>query len=343
MRLRGWVGIALVCAAVGPGPAAAAHTPHRKDRRHVKRPAGGSGPTAPAPANLHFAEDASIALPGRGLALAWSPDATRLAVGGRFRDRATGLRYDTRIADAATATLAKSFACHYFFVIATAWTANPFLGEIVADGGGDHAVKLWDAEGAGSATCRAGQFLAGDGARRALTQINGWTTALAFSPDGRFLAGASRDRTVRVWQLAPGPGQFQVVTAIHDPAAENFASVAWRRDGRGVVTGDRRGRVIAWALDPDATRWDDATIAEFAGVSYEAQAAWFAAHPTLAAVPADRHRERGRLGAGRPRARLRRRRTARVARAPRRHERARSDAPAVVAPLTAVDTRRKGS
>ena len=254
------------------------HRPHRP--REPRTPAG---PSAPAdPTNVFFVEQGTIALPGRGLALAWSPDGTRIAAGGRFRERETGLRYDTRIADVASRTLVKSFACHWFFVVATAWTANPFLGEIVADGGGDHAVKLWDASGPGSAKCRPGQFLAGDGAVKALGEINGWTLGLAFSPDGRFLAGASRDRMVRIWQLAAGPRQFRVIGVIYDPAAGNVASVAWRRDGKGLVTSDRLGHVTAWDFDPDVDAFDDATVEAFARVSYEGQPGWCRAHASLA-------------------------------------------------------------
>jgi WD40 repeat protein len=278
----------VVATCVGLASVASAREPHRPHRPHRPREprAPRTSPTDPAlPTNVHFAEQGTIALPGRGLALAWSPDGGRIATGGRFREKATGLRYDTRIADVATRALEKSFACHYFFVVATAWTANPFLGEIVADGGGDHAVKLWDPDGAGSLKCNPGQFLVAEGARKALPEINGWTTDLAFSPDGRFLAGASRDRMVRIWSLEPGPRQFRVVAVVYDRAAGNFASVAWRADGRGLVTGDRKGRVVAWSLDPATDLWDDATVDAFAGVSYEDQPTWCGDNPGLVTHP----------------------------------------------------------
>jgi WD40 repeat protein len=267
-----------------------------RDPRPTRRPRPPREPRPPdveapaSPANVYFVEDGSIAIPGRGLALAWSPDGTRIAAGGRFRDKAAGLRYDTRIADVATRTLAKSFACHYFYVVATAWTANPFLGEIVADGGGDHAVKLWDAGGPGSRKCKPGQLLAADGGLQQLGEINGWTTALAFSPDGRFLAGASRDRMVRIWQMAPGERQFRVVGVIYDKEAGNVASVAWETDGKGLVTSDRKGHVTAWDYDPDVDGFDDATVAEFADVSYEGQPAWCLKHLALT-TPRQRWRD----------------------------------------------------
>lgn len=284
MRWRGRLMVAALMAGVLAAGEARARDPRppRPPRppRAPRTPKPPPAPPAPPlPTNVHFTPAGTIALPGRGLALSWSPDATRIAAGGRFRDKATGLRYDTRVADVVAQALVKSFACHWFFVVATAWSANPFLGEVLADGGGDHAVKVWDPAGPGSSGCKPGQFLAADGGLQTFTEINGWITALAFSPDGRFLAGASRDRMVRVWQLAPGPGQFQVVTLLYDRNAGNFASMAWMPDGRGMVTGDRRGRIVSWDFDPDRDRWDDATIAAFAKVSYEGQPGWCGRHP----------------------------------------------------------------
>ncbi len=282
-RLRWWLGAVLCVVMVTGAMAREPHRPHRPHKpRTPRQPAGGTPDVPTTPANVHFADDGSITLPGRGLAIAWSPDGTRLAVGGRFREPSSGLRYDTRIADVATKALEKSFSCHYFFVVATAWTANPFLGDVVASGAGDHAIKLWDAGAPGSVTCKPGQLNATDGGIRALGEINGWTLGLAFSPDGRFLAGASRDRMIRVWSLEPGPNQFRVVGVLYDKDAGNFASVAWQPDGRGLVTGDRRGHVKAWDFDPAVDGFDAATIATFATLSYEAQPSWCQANPSIA-------------------------------------------------------------
>jgi WD40 repeat protein len=90
---------------------------------------------------------------------------------------------------------------------------------------------------------------------------------------------------IRIWQLAPGPRQFAVVAAVHDPTAGNFASVAGTADGRGLVTGDRRGHVVAWDLDPAVDAWDDATVAEFAALPYKAQPGWCLEHPDLVRPP----------------------------------------------------------
>ena len=249
-----------------PGP----HVPH------VPRQHPSVAPTPVVPANVHFAPAGTIPLPGRGLALAWAPDGSAIAAGGHFKDPATGQRYDTRVLDIPSATLRPaSFDCHYWWVVALAWEDNPFIGPVIADGAGDHSVKLWDADGPGGTTCKPGQFRAANGGVAAFYDINGWVTSLAFSPDGRFLAATSRDRTVRLWQIAPGPDQWKVVKLWYDAAAGNYLSVRWSPDGSRLLTGDRRGRISEWAFDPDHDLWDADTIAAFAKLGWKQHASFF--------------------------------------------------------------------
>jgi WD40 repeat protein len=241
---------------------------------------GAADPLVAAALGTRLAPAGTIALPGRGLALAWSPDGGALAAGGHFKDHETGQRYDTRLIDVpGRRLLAKSFDCHGWWVVSLAWTLNPFVGEVIADGGGDHAVKVWSVAGPGSTTCHPGQFRSGDGGLKALYQINGWVTSLAFSPDGRFLATASRDRAIRIWQVEPGPDQWKVVRLWWDVDAGNFLSVRWSPDGQRVLTGDRRGRVAEWRFDPTLDRWDADTTARFARVGWSQQPWWYKHNP----------------------------------------------------------------
>jgi WD40 repeat protein len=283
-RLLAIVALVAWCSAERPAHARADDgvRPERvSHREHAKQPKPPAQPVKQTPVNVHLAPAGAIALPGRGLSLAWSPDGTRLAVGGHFRDKATRLRYDTRIANVASRTLVKSCACHWFWAVSQAWIQHPDYGALLADGGGDHAVKVWNPGSRGSTTCHPGQFLSADGALQQLGEIDGWIVSLAFSPDRRWLAGASRDRTIRIWQVHPGPNAWRVVALWFDRDVGNFLSVDWAPDGRAVVTGDRRGRVAVWDVDPDRDRWDDATIAQFARTSYEGQASWFGSHTTM--------------------------------------------------------------
>lgn len=268
------VAVAVASALLGAGQVDARHRGGRPRPPAPPAPKDGGAVTR-GPTNVHMAPGKAIDLPGRGLAIAWAPDGHALAVGGHFREKLSKLRYDTRIADVASGQVTRSFACHYWWVVATAWVDNPYVGEIIADGGGDHAVKVWDANGPGSTRCNPGQLLEADGGITMLPEIAGWTTALAFSPDGRFLAGASRDRTIRIWQVEPGPAQWKVVSAIFAEEGGNILSVAWSPDGRRLAAGDRSGRVAVWSFDPVADRWDGDTIESFERTWFDAQWSWF--------------------------------------------------------------------
>lgn len=253
------------------------HTPHQPKPRQPKPPTPPDGPpraTDPTLANRLFSTATTIQLSGRGHAVSWSPDGSEIVLGGHFADRSTGLRYDARVYDVTTGELSRTYACHYYWVTATAWVDNPFLGPMLLSGGADHAVRIWNPAAAGSTRCQPGQFPAADGARKLLPNINGWSMALAISPDGRYLAGASRDRMVRVWQLAPGPQQWRVVLAWFDRDAGNILSVAWAADGKALFTGDRRGRIARWEVDPDGGRWSNDVIAEFASTGWDRVLSW---------------------------------------------------------------------
>ena len=187
-----------------------------------------------AGANEHLVPSQVIPIPGRGLVLAWAPDGSTIAVAGHLIDKTRrNLRYDAKLYDAHTGAYVKAFGSHYWWVLALDWSLNPWLGEVIADAGDDHAAKLWDPAGAGTVRTVRGQYRVEDGALPAvraissagLVGINGAMLALDFSPDGRWLAGANRDRTVRIWQIEPGPQQFRIVKIFYDAAGGNITSV----------------------------------------------------------------------------------------------------------------------
>lgn len=69
----------------------------------------------------------------------------------------------------------------------------------------------------------------------------GW--ALAFSPDGRLLAGVG-GRDAAVWDVATG----RLVVTVTDPSGSIFYSVAFSPDGRTLAAGDHAGRVYLWKV-----------------------------------------------------------------------------------------------
>lgn len=98
-------------------------------------------------------------------------------------------------------------------------------GRLIASGGGDQVIRLWDAE-----TGRERRVLRGD---------LGPVRTLSFSPDGRFLA--SGGTAVRIWEVDTGkerPAMTSSFGAIH--------TVAFSPDGRWIASGGSDGSLRLW-------------------------------------------------------------------------------------------------
>lgn len=125
-------------------------------------------------------------------AVAFDPTGTRLATGCKDGN--------LRIIDVAKAQVIKQIAAHNkpqpAPIYGVAWTPD---GKQVATASYDHSLKLWDPASGNLVR----EFKAHNpkdcplGHRRAVY-------ALAFSPDGQFLASAGDDRTLKLWSVAEG-------------------------------------------------------------------------------------------------------------------------------------------
>ena len=161
--------------------------------------------------------------PGGVLCVAFSPDGRRLALASRDVVDI----YDTSSADRPIVHQLKG---HVNFVYSVAFSPD---GRVVATGGWDKTIRLWDpATGA--------QI-------RTLVGHRGFVRGLAFSADGTQLVSASEDKSVRRWDVAGGGenAAFHGHTAI-------VHCVAFDPDGILAASGSQDGTVKLWpAAAPD--------------------------------------------------------------------------------------------
>ena len=102
-------------------------------------------------------------------------------------------------------------------------------GTLLATGGGDKVVGLWNAT-----TGQNRMHLLGH--QRAVT-------AVAFSPDGRTLASGSGDHTVRLWELATGKERH-----CYEGHLGSITKLTFSRDGSALASASGDTSVLVWSL-----------------------------------------------------------------------------------------------
>lgn len=111
-------------------------------------------------------------------------------------------------------------------------TSVMWAGNVLASGGRDKALRLWDAVAQNE---------------RVLIPFEDWLRDLAASADGRFLAAACKDGTVALIDM--NTAETMRVLEAHEGGAD---AVAFSPDGALLVTGGRDSLVRVWDLQSDS-------------------------------------------------------------------------------------------
>ena len=168
--------------------------------------------------------DLPLQLGNRILALAFSPDGTRLASGSPDKT----VRLSDLTGDRDSITLQK----HTGWVNVLAFSPD---GKLLASGSTDKTVQLWDTT-------------TGEPLSTFIGHING-ITALTFSPDGNTLASAGTDGTIRFWNIETGtPLDIRITGHIQSIKAATFF-----QNRRGEVTSPT---LVSAAFNGEITFWD---------------------------------------------------------------------------------------
>ncbi len=164
---------------------------------------------------------------------AWSPDGTKIAIGGGSNTQGCGLAdksvYAIQILDTTSTKIIQTLAGHTCTVVSIAWSHD---GSKIVTGSEDGTTRVWDTAGDQSINIvQANSF----GSKSSLS----WN-----SSDSQYAAIDSASRVVEIRDATNG----QLLNT-NSFTRENVSSVDWSPDGKKLLTGDWDGTITIWDAD----------------------------------------------------------------------------------------------